>query len=392
MRYYILTGLCVVFLVGLIVPSSVLGYAVGHGNPTFTDPARTRDINVHVYYPAETAGDDVPVASGTFPVVVFGHGFLIGYGSYSFLWNGVVPEGYILVFPTTEGGLSPDHGAFGLDLAFLCDHFQVLNTDPGSPFYQHVAPDTAVMGHSMGGGASFLAVADSAAVTALANFTAAETNPSAIQAAALIDLPTLMFAGTEDCVTPPEDHQIPMYNALISDCKTLVTITGASHCQYAGNNSTCVLGEFFAGCSANIPLGTQEALTLDVLLPWFDSVLRGNAAGWTAFMDTLNTGTTQGTLTYVQDCPAPVTPTPTATAAPTATSTPECLNTGDATLDGTLTAGDAQMIFNIVLGTITPTYEEACAADCSGDGSITAGDAQQTFMAVLGTDSCVDPL
>ncbi|HPQ40213.1 MAG TPA: dockerin type I domain-containing protein, partial [bacterium] len=246
--------------------------------------------------------------------------------------------------------------------------------------------------------ASFLAVADSTAVTALVNFAAAETNPSAIGAAASIVLPSLLLAGTEDCVTPPEDHQIPMYNALISDCKTLVTLTGASHCQYAGNNGTCVLGEIFAGCSAAIPLETQETRTLDLLLPWLDYTLRGNIAGWTEFMDTLTAGIGLGTLTYVQDCPMPATPTPTPTptpvptTAPTATPTPECLNTGDATLDGTLTAGDAQMIFNIVLGTITPTYEEACAADCNGDDTITSGDAQQTFFAVLGTGTCVDPL
>ncbi|HPQ42549.1 MAG TPA: dockerin type I repeat-containing protein, partial [bacterium] len=77
---------------------------------------------------------------------------------------------------------------------------------------------------------------------------------------------------------------------------------------------------------------------------------------------------------------------------PTPTPTPECLHHGDVNFSGTLTAADAQYTFNIVLGTIIPTYLEECAADCNANGSITAGDAQTIFQAVLGMGSCVDPL
>ncbi|MCD4655356.1 hypothetical protein K8T06_15655, partial [bacterium] len=61
-------------------------------------------------------------------------------------------------------------------------------------------------------------------------------------------------------------------------------------------------------------------------------------------------------------------------------------------LNGELTAGDAQLAFQIALMMYTPSYEEECAADCNGDSEVTAGDAQGIFMAVLGTGSCVDPL
>jgi len=76
-----------------------------------------------------------------------------------------------------------------------------------------------------------------------------------------------------------------------------------------------------------------------------------------------------------------------------ATPTPNpCVNHGDTNLDGSITAGDAQMAFQIALGQITPTYEQECAGDCNGDGSVTAGDAQQIFMTALGTATCADPL
>jgi len=88
------------------------------------------------------------------------------------------------------------------------------------------------------------------------------------------------------------------------------------------------------------------------------------------------------------------TPTRTPTSAPpTITPTPElCVHHGDVNFDGALTASDAQTTFYIVLGMISPTYEEQCAADCNGDGSVTASDSQEIFLAVLGTGACVDPV
>lgn len=67
-----------------------------------------------------------------------------------------------------------------------------------------------------------------------------------------------------------------------------------------------------------------------------------------------------------------------------------CVNDGDTNQDGDITAGDAQLAFNIVLGSYSPTYEEACAADCNGDDTVTAADAQAIFLKVLGSGSCAD--
>lgn len=76
---------------------------------------------------------------------------------------------------------------------------------------------------------------------------------------------------------------------------------------------------------------------------------------------------------------------------PTPTS-PPCLNHGDVNFDGEITSADAQMTFMITLGSITPTFEEACAADCNGDGEVTSGDAQLIFMTALGAGNCEDPI
>lgn len=76
---------------------------------------------------------------------------------------------------------------------------------------------------------------------------------------------------------------------------------------------------------------------------------------------------------------------------PTPTQNP-CINNGDVNQNGVITAGDAQLAFQIALGMITPTYEEACAADCNGDDQVTAGDAQMIFLTALGSANCVDPI
>ncbi len=71
---------------------------------------------------------------------------------------------------------------------------------------------------------------------------------------------------------------------------------------------------------------------------------------------------------------------------------PVCLHHGDVNFDGEITAGDAQLTFQIALGIYIPTTEEFCAADCNGDGGVTSGDAQGVFIAAIHGDSCADPL
>ncbi|MFN0149370.1 MAG: FlgD immunoglobulin-like domain containing protein [bacterium] len=272
--------------------AAAAAFEIGHRSITFADPTRgNRSVLTEVYYPATIAGDNVPVAGGgseQFPVVVFGHGYVMPYSAYQNVWEALAPVGFIVALPRTESGLFPNHGQFAQDLAFLADTLRSAGTDPGSPFFGSVAASAAVMGHSMGGGASILAAAGNSRVQAVANFAAAETNPSAITAAAGVTAAALLFAGSLDCVTPPLQHQIPIYDALDSSCRALVTITGASHCQFAGPNSACTLGE--TGCaSPTITRAQQHALADTLLVPWLAYVLRGDGDAGARFRDLVET-------------------------------------------------------------------------------------------------------
>ena len=60
---------------------------------------------------------------------------------------------------------------------------------------------------------------------------------------------------------------------------------------------------------------------------------------------------------------------------------------GDATGDGQITASDAQLTFEFVLGRKTPTDLQKWTADVTGDGDISAADAQKIFNIVLGKEN-----
>ena len=169
---YLLTGFIL-----LIFSGAFSQHQVGHFNTTYQDPSRgNRNIETEVYYPATTAGDNTPMASGQFPVIVFGHGFVMVWSAYQNLWEEIVPKGYIMVFPTTEMGLfSTDHQEFGWDLQFLVTKIQDEGNNENSILFNLVDNNTALMGHSMGGGAALLA-ADSLCSNGNTNFIAEGKN------------------------------------------------------------------------------------------------------------------------------------------------------------------------------------------------------------------------
>lgn len=278
-------------------------FPIGSRNITFNDPARGgRAIACEVYYPATTAGSNQPLANGRFPVLAFGHGFVMGVNAYYNLRDAFVPQGYILVLPTTEGGFSPSHGNFGADLAFVITAMQQRGADPGSPFFGRVASTAAIMGHSMGGGASFIG-ASAPQVTTVVNYAPAETNPSAIAAAANVDKPVLVLAGSQDCVTPPASNQLPMYNAVPSGCKAYVSLTGGGHCSFANSNFNCGFGEFTCGGGGSLGRPSQQALTHQYTLLWLDRYLKDDLQAGEQFEALLAAGSQITSQSVFSECP-----------------------------------------------------------------------------------------
>lgn len=275
-------------------------YPIGHRTITYQDPARSnRNIETEIYYPAITAGDNTDVATGQFPIIVFGHGFMMSVSSYENIWTALVPLGYIVALPTTEGG-APSHSNFGLDLSFLINKIKTEGANSSSPFYQKVAATSAVMGHSMGGGASFLACENNAIPNVMITLAAAVTDPSSVTAAAHVTIPTLVISGSEDCVAPPADHQLPMYDSLAAACKVYISINGGGHCNFANYNFACTFGEETCNPGgATLEQAEQQATTMNFVKPYLDYFLNGNIASWNSFVDSLNSSTK---ITFIKNC------------------------------------------------------------------------------------------
>lgn len=288
--------------IGLLTgPANIIAQAfqIGHTSINFYDESRNRNVETEIYYPADIPGENVAIASGNYPVIVFGHGFLMSWDSYENFWTELVPEGYVICFPRTEMSLSPSHEDFGLDLNFVATEMQEENNDNSSLFFNSLTSKTGLMGHSMGGGASFLAAENNYSINSLVNFAAAETNPSAISAAMNIYTPTLIFSGDDDCVAPPNENQNLMYENLNSNCKTHISILNGGHCYFANNNFNCNLGESFCNPSLDISREEQQSITFSFLKLWLTYTLYDEPGALDIFNDSLETS---NQITYSQFC------------------------------------------------------------------------------------------
>ena len=244
-------------------------YYEGRIRVTFRDSARGKDIPITITYACDSSsGDNRPlVGTGTgsiptFGVAVVGHGYQMPVSAYKTLATTICqhPANYVVVLPETGSGLFPNHNDFAQDMAAVASYMQREGKRKGSIWEGHIRDETILAGHSMGGGAAFLAAkamqqVGSPRLSGVIAFAPAETNPSSSAAAASVTCPTLIMAGGVDCVTPLASTIQPIYDKLASVCKVLAVIPGASHCQFADANTTCNLGEL--NCKATIARDAQ---------------------------------------------------------------------------------------------------------------------------------------
>lgn len=275
-------------LASLILCSSLSAQQIGHTTVTFIDSLRNnRQIATEIYYPATSAGNNTPIAAGVFPLITFGHGFVMVWSAYQNFWDSLVPEGYILAFPTTEGSFSPSHADFGKDLKFLIAKIQSSGVGAVIPSAS-VGTTSAIMGHSMGGGCSFLAAENNLMITTMVSFASANTSPSSITASQQVSVPTLLFSGTNDCVTPPSQHQNIMYDSTAAAFKTQVNITGGGHCFFANSNFNCTFGENTCLPSPTITRAEQQSVTNNFLKLWLAYFLKNDCQKAQDFQDSLS--------------------------------------------------------------------------------------------------------
>jgi dienelactone hydrolase len=262
----------ILFLSGFLSLTLSFGQGLGHTTLTFTDAARNnRSIPCEVYYPALSAGDDIAaldpafLALSGYPAIAVGHGFVIGAANYDLIAEQLIPFGFVVALVNTEAGFAPNHQEFGLDLAFVTHALQQESQNSASILFNIVNQEReAIIGHSMGGGAAWLAAASDPLIDAIVGLAPAETNPSAIASAPSVNCNSLIFSGSEDDVTPPDGNHLPIFDGT-TGCKTFVSLTGGSHCGYINSGTLCDFGEPLGG---SLPRANQQEAYLTLMTAW----------------------------------------------------------------------------------------------------------------------------
>jgi predicted dienelactone hydrolase len=288
-RLYRFTALLPVLLTSCTLFSQ--HYEIGRMEADFIDHSREgRLIKALILYPADSAGSDLPLARpalGGFPVIVFGHGYMMPVEAYRNIWEFTVPEGFVFVLPRSGSKMFPSHLEFGLDMAFILDEMIRLNGDSTSLFSGSLQPFGCLMGHSMGGGAALLGAPESNSLKTLLVLAPLDTRPSSAKAAREISVPSLVFAGSDDYITPPEKHQMPIYDSLQSPQKTYICIQGGSHCQMASNYRLCNFAEASFNLEPGITIQEQHRILKRYMLPWLEFYLYNDLAAGREFQQQL---------------------------------------------------------------------------------------------------------
>lgn len=278
-------------------------YLVGHTDITFIDSSRNnRQVPLHIFYPAYDTTLNTAVASGIFPLFVFAHGFTAPWSKYEYLWKYLVPKGYIVAVPETETTFTASNNDQGTDVAFSALSMSNESLNPSSLFYQRIGP-IAAGGHSMGGASAVLSVNRNPNIISIVSLTPTSQpvngNFSILDTASTISLPALVVGASLDCITSVDNHVLPVYNALASDCKFFYNITGGNHCQFLQSDNLCESLEGNCGPPATISRAQQIKIIKKYILPWLDYTLKGNASSLSYFTDSLAVDTQ---ITYVSNC------------------------------------------------------------------------------------------
>jgi dienelactone hydrolase len=137
-----------------------------------------------------------PSSGRRLPIVALGHGWLQSVDKYADTMRYLASWGIIVVAPNTHRSLFSSHQGLGLDLSRALR--MVAYGELGGGRVRGDLRRLGVLGHSTGGGAAVLAAAKDDQIRAVLTVTAAETKPSAIEAAGRVEAPSLHLIGAKD--------------------------------------------------------------------------------------------------------------------------------------------------------------------------------------------------
>jgi fermentation-respiration switch protein FrsA (DUF1100 family) len=200
------------------------------------------------------AGRDAEVADGSFPVVLFSHGFTGMRLQSTFLTAHLASHGMIVVstdHPSRDllnvlGGTAADAPQDATaDVFDSLDLIVAENEVVDGRFESRVDPSrVAVVGHSAGGGTALAVAADERITSYISLASGAfrpgsDPNSGSDSDLTLPDLPSFFIAGALDAVVPPEERTRPAYEAAPSPSRLWI-IDRAGHNAF---DDFCTFGD-----------------------------------------------------------------------------------------------------------------------------------------------------
>lgn len=90
-----------------------------------------------------------------------------------------------------------------------------------------------------------------------------------------------------------------MYDAIISTCKTYISISGGSHCQMANNNLYCTFGESSCTPIPTISRDFQHLVLNDYIVKWLEYQLKNDCVLGSQFDALINM---DSRITFQKNC------------------------------------------------------------------------------------------
>ncbi|GAA4620577.1 dienelactone hydrolase family protein [Saccharopolyspora hordei] len=204
------------------------------------------------------------------PAVAFGHGWLQPPRRYLGLLRHLASWGIVVAAPATQLGAFASHRLFASDLRTALDVCVGVRLGEGE-----ISVDEkrlGVAGHAMGGGCAVLAAAADERIRSVATLAAAETRPSAFEAAAHVRVPGLHLAAGEDLLAPPVSNAVPIARDWAGAVQ-LRTLRRASHLGFTeGKHWTQLVLH-------GKPQHATQRATKALLTAYFLSTLAGDRRG-----------------------------------------------------------------------------------------------------------------
>jgi pimeloyl-ACP methyl ester carboxylesterase len=186
-------------------------------------------FDARLFIPVPTEAE--PARDKRSALFAFGHGYLSPIEPYESTLRHLASWGITVVAPRSGSELFPSHERFATDLLAALDAVATAAAKDDWPGLSVDPEARTVGGHSMGGGAAILAAEIDPTVRTVATLTAAETRPSAVEAAKEVEVPVLLMAGSDDRIAPVERHQRPIFEAVGGPAQLRI-IEGGGHCGF----------------------------------------------------------------------------------------------------------------------------------------------------------------